>query len=330
MGLTIFSIGLVKKAVLADGIAAYATPVFEAAERGDALTFFDGWFGALSYTFQLYFDFSGYSDMAIGAALMFGIHLPLNFASPYKSLNIIDFWRRWHITLSRFLKDYLYIPLGGNKKGPKRRYANLLLTMLLGGLWHGAGWTFVVWGLLHGVYLIINQGWRYLYDKVGFSRRGSRFGAILSWAVTFFAVVVAWVFFRAESFDSAINILKAMAGWRGIVLPEAFAARLGGFWPFLESLGVTMKFGGGASFALNSAWIVSLGIVAFLFPNTQEFAGYRAASATGKVEEWSESAVVLSRVGWRPYWQWAVLTGALSAVGILALTSISEFLYFQF
>ena len=159
VGLTMFFIGLLKKAVLADGVAPYASPVFTAAEHGEAVDLLMAWGGALAYTCQLYFDFSGYSDMAIGAARCFGIRFPMNFNSPYKATSIIEFWRRWHITLSRFLRDYLYFSLGGNRRGPVRRYLNLLITMLLGGLWHGANWTFIVWGVLHGIYLMINHAW---------------------------------------------------------------------------------------------------------------------------------------------------------------------------
>lgn len=146
VGLTIFSVGLAKKVLLADTLAAYASPVFDAAGMGAAPGFVESWTGALAYTLQLYFDFSGYSDMAVGLSLMFNIRLPINFNSPYRAASIIDFWRRWHITLSHFLRDYLYIPLGGGRRGTIRRYANLMVTMLLGGLWHGAGWTFVAWG----------------------------------------------------------------------------------------------------------------------------------------------------------------------------------------
>src|SRR5216684_6257928 len=160
VGLTIFIIGLFKKVVLADGVAFYAAPVFAAAAGGGSPDLIEAWGGALAYGFQLYYDFSGYSDMAIGAARCFAITLPLNFNSPYKAVDIIAFWRRWHMTLSRFLRDYLYIPLGGNRLGPKRRYLNLFLTMLLGGLWHGANWNFLIWGGLHGAYLLINHAWR--------------------------------------------------------------------------------------------------------------------------------------------------------------------------
>src|SRR5450830_1540606 len=159
IGVTMFAIGLFKKVVLADSVAGYANQGFGAAASGVSLTPIEAWSAALSYTFQLYFDFSGYSDMAIGLSRMFGIRLPLNFDSPYKAASITEFWRRWHMTLSRFLRDYLYIPLGGNRKGPTRRYVNLLTTMVLGGLWHGAGWTFVAWGALHGAYLCIDHVW---------------------------------------------------------------------------------------------------------------------------------------------------------------------------
>jgi alginate O-acetyltransferase complex protein AlgI len=157
IGSTIFIMGLFKKVIFADSIAEYATPVFNAASENIIPTFSEAWVGALAYTFQLYFDFSGYSDMAIGLAFMFGIRLPINFFSPYQAISITDFWRRWHITLSNFLRDYLYIPLGGNRKGNLRQSLNLMATMLLGGLWHGAGWTFILWGGLHGVALVINH-----------------------------------------------------------------------------------------------------------------------------------------------------------------------------
>src|SRR3954471_3213528 len=212
-GLLFFACGLAKKVVIADSVAPAANRAFLLAESG-TLGFVDSWFGALAYTTQIYFDFSGYSDMAIGLALLFGIRLPLNFASPYKSLSIVEFWRRWHMTLSRFLRDYLYIPLGGNRHGPTRRQVNLMLTMLLGGLWHGASWTFVVWGGLHGLYLQVNHAWRHLVEKSprlqGVLARHARGAAFAGWALTFLAVVVAWVFFRAESFGGSANMLAGM------------------------------------------------------------------------------------------------------------------------
>ena len=165
--------------------SAYCPPLYEA------------WAGALAYTLQIYFDFSGYTDMALGIALMFGIRLPINFDSPYKATSIIEFWRRWHMTLSRFLRDYLYIPLGGNRHGKLRRYVNLMITMLLGGLWHGAGWTFVLWGALHGAYLTINHLWRDLVAERFLQRAPGWLGAPIGGLLTFVAVVSAWVLFRS-------------------------------------------------------------------------------------------------------------------------------------
>jgi alginate O-acetyltransferase complex protein AlgI len=212
-GLLFFACGLAKKVLIADSVARAADRAFTLAET-NLLGFVDSWFGALAYATQIYFDFSGYSDMAIGLALLFAIRLPLNFNSPYQSLSIIDFWRRWHMTLSRFLRDYLYIPLGGGRHGPLRRHLNLMITMLLGGLWHGASWTFVVWGGLHGLYLQLNHAWRHLVEKSpplqAALERHARAAAVLSWALTFLAVVTAWVFFRAESFTGAANVLRGM------------------------------------------------------------------------------------------------------------------------
>ncbi len=157
VGLTIMAIGMFKKVVLADSLALYVDPLFDTAAQGGPINTMDAWIATIGFSLQIYFDFSGYSDMAIGSARLFGIRLPENFRSPYKSASIIDFWRRWHMTLSRFLRDYLYISLGGNRHGSSRRYLNLVITMLLGGLWHGAAWTFVIWGGLHGLYLCINH-----------------------------------------------------------------------------------------------------------------------------------------------------------------------------
>lgn len=197
-GLFIFSIGLFKKVVIADTFSLWATDGFDIAK---ALNFFEAWATSLSYTFQLYFDFSGYCDMAIGLALMFNIKLPINFNSPYKALDIQDFWHRWHITLSRFLRDYIYIPLGGNKEGRRRTYINLMIVFLIGGLWHGAAWTFVFWGFLHGAAIVIHRIWKALNYKLN---------EILAWFITFNFINITWVFFRARSWDDAIKILKGM------------------------------------------------------------------------------------------------------------------------
>jgi alginate O-acetyltransferase complex protein AlgI len=215
-GLLLFTLGLCKKVLWADSIAPFATAIFDGAQHGIATgtlpTTYEAWSGALAYTLQIYFDFSGYTDMALGIALMFNIRLPINFNSPYKSASIIEFWRRWHITLSTFLRDYLYIPLGGNRHGKLRRYANLMTTMLLGGLWHGAGWTFVIWGALHGAYLVINNLWRDLVAERYLRWIPDWLGALAGGILTFIAVVAAWVVFRAGNMAQALVILKAMFG----------------------------------------------------------------------------------------------------------------------
>ncbi|MDY0193311.1 MAG: MBOAT family protein [Aliarcobacter butzleri] len=205
LGLFIFSIGLFKKVVIADTFAVWANAGFDTATT---LNLIEAWATSLSYTFQLYFDFSGYTDMAIGISLMFNIKLPINFNSPYKALSIQDFWRRWHMTLSRFLRDYLYIPLGGNRKGNIRTYVNLITTFLLGGLWHGAGWTFIIWGLLHGIALAIHRLWQSL---------GFRMNKILAWFITFNFINITWIFFRAKDFESAMKVLGSMFSFDNVV-----------------------------------------------------------------------------------------------------------------
>jgi len=213
-GLLLFTLGLCKKTLGADELAPFATAIFNGVQHGMASglvpTIYEAWSGALAYTLQIYFDFSGYTDMALGIALMFNIRLPINFNSPYKSTSIIEFWRRWHITLSTFLRDYLYIPLGGNRHGKLRRYGNLFATMLLGGLWHGAGWTFVVWGALHGFYLTLNHLWRELIAEKYLCWIPNWLGAITGGVLTFIAVVAAWVVFRADNIAQAVVMLQAM------------------------------------------------------------------------------------------------------------------------
>ena len=209
-GLAIFAAGLFKKVVIADNLAQFVSPVFTHLDAGGAVTTPWAWLATLAYTLQIYFDFSGYSDMAVGLALLFGIRLPVNFRSPYKATSIVDFWRRWHITLSRFLRDYLYIPLGGNRLGEPRRYLNLIVTMLLGGLWHGAGWTYLAWGGLHGAYLAVNHFWQRLTH--GTRASSAALTKLAGWVVTFAAVVVAWVFFRAATFAGAWRMIRAMVG----------------------------------------------------------------------------------------------------------------------
>jgi len=310
LGLAIFSLGLFKKVVLADGIALYATPVFQAAGDGDMISVMDAWLGALSYSFQLYFDFSAYSDMAIGLGLLFGIQLPVNFMSPYKAVNIVDFWRRWHITLSRFLRDYLYIPLGGNKKGNARRYINLMITMLLGGLWHGAGWTFVFWGGLHGFYLVVNHAWHYLRRRLGSEPDQS--GFLGQWAariITFLAVVIGWVYFRAEDFSSANLILSSMFGF--------------GQAEFLQS-----GLFSGTKIQQGWTFIAVLWFISWFLPSSLQWTGYIGEPKPSKPRWLPES--LSSRLVFQTNGFWGLVSAGLLMYAIINMIHISEFLYFQF
>jgi len=291
LGLFIFGIGIAKKVGIADNIAPIADHVFNAARDGDPLATGTAWLGALAYTFQLYFDFSGYSDMAIGLSLLFNVTIPINFLSPYKAGSIIDFWRRWHISLSTFLRDYLYIALGGNRRGRARRYLNLLITMVLGGLWHGAAWTFVVWGTLHGLFLLINHAWRTLAQE-----RGWRMPPLLGWFITFVAVVVAWVFFRSEGFEAATRMLGAMFG-------AADLLRFFGAMPPFHPVDVIVPLAAAA-------------IIALFLPNSIELLErLRAVMVAGRFRR----ACVM-----------ALASGFGMGACLMLMNRVSPFLYFQF
>ncbi len=324
VGLTIFTFGLFKKVMLADGIAPFASPVFAIAADGGTLTFLEAWGGALAYTFQLYFDFSGYSDMAIGISRLFGVKLPLNFDSPYKAVNIIEFWRRWHMTLSRFLRDYLYFALGGNRKGPARRYINLLATMLLGGLWHGAGWTFVIWGALHGLYLVINHAWHQVRKVLGHDLKHSTLpGRFAGMTLTFLVVVIGWVFFRAENFDAALSMLKSMAGFNGVNLPGSWYTLFNkGLVELMESLGI--HFGWIPAFNNLGVWIwiTALWILVWLAPNTQEImASFKPALENVTSTKWP---------CWQPNKPWLASIAVCLLYAVTEIEKVSEFLYFRF
>jgi alginate O-acetyltransferase complex protein AlgI len=330
VGITIFSIGLFKKVIFADSVAVYATPVFNAAAQGTSLTFFQAWIGALAYALQLYFDFSGYSDMAIGAARMFGIKLPVNFNSPYKAVNISDFWRRWHITLSNFLRDYLYIPLGGNRQGEVRRNTNLIITMLLGGLWHGAGWNFVFWGGLHGFYLVINHQWRSFRKTLGHDLKKSHWWSRgLSCFVTFIFVVVAWVFFRAQNMASAMAMLKAMSGLNGISVPPSLATKLAVLQNFgLHFDGFIPNLKVGATEVI--VWIFSLLVIAWFTPNTQQWlVQYNPVLNQPKNETISG---FWKKLQWSPNSWISFFLSTVTFFTLLKVFSVthSEFLYFDF
>lgn len=318
VGVTIIAIGLFKKVVIADYLARSTGPIFDlAADAGSrAPTIGEAWAGALGYTLQIYFDFSGYSDIAIGSARLFGIKLPLNFHSPYKAGSIVEFWRRWHMTLSRFLRDYLYFGLGGNRKGPSRRYANLMLTMLLGGLWHGAGWTFILWGGLHGLYLCICHAWSATRKKFGLHA----IPRPLAVTLTLFAVIIAWVPFRAGNYEfvasgSTTDALRTT----GHILQSMFGMNGFEFWPPDTAIVATQS-------RATRPVIAGLLVVLFL-PNTQEFMRrYIPAIGLQKPSTWGPRR----RWQWRPTLPWLGFTlGVLYLVG-REFDQVSEFIYFQF
>lgn len=326
IGVTIFTIGLAKKVLIADNIAPYATHVFD---TGVTPTMLVAWSGVFAYAFQLYFDFSGYSDMAIGLSRLFGVRLPLNFASPYKSRDIAEFWRRWHMTLSQFLRDYLYIPLGGNQHGNARRSFNLMTTMVLGGLWHGAGWNFVMWGFLHGLFLIAHQLWSRLARWLRFPIQ-ARGWNLAGTSFTFLLVCVAWVFFRAPDFQTAWTILQGMFGANGIALPDSIFRHLAPIQRGLHTLGVTSYLGGGSVFVESWSWIFIAAVLVFAFPNTQEILGRFGPALDFQRNNEIVGNAMARKLIWRPSRRWTVAIAVLALVSVLSLNRPAEFLYFQF
>jgi alginate O-acetyltransferase complex protein AlgI len=307
LGLAIFTLGLAKKLLIADPMGQYADLVFDGARQGQAPLLFTAWLGTLAYTLQIYFDFSGYSDMAVGLSMCLGVQLPLNFHSPYKAHSIAEFWRRWHISLSTFLRDYLYVPLGGNRKGPVRRYANLFLTMLLGGLWHGAAWTFVAWGALHGLFLTVNHLWA---ARVRRHAEPGPLARLLGWLLTMVCVMVAWVLFRADGMPAALTMYKGMLGLHGAPL-QAFAEP-GTALPYpltdflwLASTGVFICLALPPAITL-SCWV----------PRVRVLAGHPRLG-TARI---GNLLTVLS----------ATATVALLGASLLRMGKYSPFLYFQF
>ena len=325
IGVTIFAIGLAKKVLIADKLAPYASAVFDHPGNASLVV---AWGGVLAYAFQLYFDFSGYCDMAIGMSRMIGIRLPLNFDSPYRAGNITDFWRRWHMTLSRFLRDYLYIPLGGNRHGTARRYLNLTITMLLGGLWHGAGWTFVIWGALHGAYLVVHQAWTHAMERLRWAPKGRGY-TLASTVLTFVAVCLAWTFFRATDLAGAVQLLRAMVGLEGVALPDAVISRFPELKSAAQGWGMTFYLGGGTQFVLTWAWVFAAGVMVFLFPNTQQIVRRFEPALDARPPD-ARAPLPLIRVAWQPTALWALVIGLLGLAGVMSVNQPTEFLYFQF
>ncbi|MCB9681162.1 MAG: MBOAT family protein [Alphaproteobacteria bacterium] len=296
VGLTMLVIGLAKKVLIADTMGIHADHAFGVVSSGHLPSVLMAWTGAIAFYFEVYFDFSGYSDMAVGLARLFGIKLPVNFDAPYRADSMIELWRRWHMTLSRFLRDYLYIPLGGSRAGKARRYANLFITMVLGGLWHGAAWTFVFWGFLHGSYLLLNHAWRAVNGGPATDRRVLLVGRTL----TQLGFLNAAVFFRADSFDDAVAMHAAMVGidHSGIgSMPSSVP------WLFL------------ATFALVQ-----------LAPTSQRWLE-RYEPVLGELYDTLRWPAPLT---WRPTLRWGIVLGVLAVLCLPFLERADPFIYFQF
>jgi alginate O-acetyltransferase complex protein AlgI len=255
-GVIVFSIGLFKKVIVADNLSLIVKPIFSLVDGGMTVTSDQAWVGTVAYALQLYFDFSGYSDMAVASALLIGFQIPFNFYSPYRATSIIEFWRRWHITLSRFLRDYLYIPLGGNRNGHGRRYLNIFITMLLGGIWHGAGVNFVIWGALHGFFIVVNHLWRdYVVSAIPFLGR-SKFLVPPAYVLTMACVLLGWIFFRSETLTGAAILAERM------------------FWI------PSMSFAGGLPVAPQAfSLILAAGLIATILPNSQQIHDWSLSDA---------------------------------------------------
>jgi len=295
LGIFIFLIGLCKKVVIADTFAAYANAGFDVLQ---SLNFFEAWVTSLSYTIQLYFDFSGYCDMAIGIGLMFNIKLPINFNSPYKSKNIQEFWKRWHMTLGRFLTDYLYIPLGGSRNGKLKTYRNLFIVFFLSGLWHGAGWTFIVWGILHAAAVMIHKFWKDL---------GKKMHPILAGFIMFNFINITWIFFRAKTFTDVKKVLLGMFDFTTITISDKIMA----FLPFLENLGIRSEHnwlkGVGRAGKTGMLQIIILLIICFSFKNSVE-----------QLEKF------------KPNKRYLIVSCILFILAITSQNKVSAFLYFNF
>lgn len=344
-GVTLFIFGLFKKTVLADGVALHISPIYDFAAAGGVITLLQAWLAAIGFTFQIYFDFSGYSDMASGISLLFGVKLPINFNSPLKAVSIIDFWARWHMTLTRFLTAYIYNPLALSlmrrraAKGlasPAGRNSELgaffsvlaaptLLTMLVSGIWHGAAYTFIAWGLLHGLYLVINHFWR----QYGFRASGAlrRLTDAMGFVLTFVAVTAAMVLFRAPSLSGAGEILLGLSGANGVSLPPTIAASLhmGEVAPMMLANGPV----GSRALLEAFAWTGALAAIALLAPNTAQILSRYQPLLYGP-ERSARLAWVLPEIYWRPSLLWAIVIAVAAAFAVIGVTANSEFLYWQF
>ncbi len=311
LGLTMLTFGLAKKVLLADPLSTRLGEAFNAAAAGQHLPVGNAWYAVIAYAVQIYFDFSGYSDMAVGLARMFNITLPQNFNSPYQAANIVEFWRRWHMTLSRFLRDYLYISLGGNRHGRLRRHLNLIITMFLGGLWHGANWTFAAWGLLHGLYLVLNHAWLEAKPRLrGMAVIPRPLRLFTSHSLTLGAVLLAWILFRSNSFSAAIVLLQTLIGHGPPLVADGMAVIS------------EVKPERWLWLGLLCAWVL-------LAPNSQGVCS-RFQPVLGMTEPSAHRGLCGGRLLWRPSTTWAIAIAVIFVAAFLSLSTVSEFLYYQF
>jgi D-alanyl-lipoteichoic acid acyltransferase DltB (MBOAT superfamily) len=349
VGVSLFFFGLAKKLVLADPLSQMVAPLYAQAAAGTPQSATEAWIAALGFTLQIYFDFSGYSDMALGLARFFGIKLPVNFNSPLKATSIIDFWLRWHVSLTRFLTAYIYNPMSltltrrrmargkpifGGRNTSVAAFAMLLamptlLTMLVSGFWHGAGYTYILWGLLHGMFLCINHAWRQVRARIWTNtKQYNRRMAPIAFVLTFVSVVAAMVLFRAPTASAALLLWKGMIGAYGVTLPQAVFSRLGSVADVLASLGVRPAWTSGSLLMTATIRISLLLAIALLMPNTlQMLAAFEPAIGVkpGKTSTRLERALA-----WRPSVPWAVGLACVALAGALSLGELSEFLYWQF
>jgi alginate O-acetyltransferase complex protein AlgI len=355
LGATIFLVGLFKKVAIADSIAQFANPVFDAAANNQALTAIDAWIGAFAYTLQLYFDFSGYSDMAIGAGLLFGIRLPQNFSSPLKAANIVEFWQRWHMTLTRFITSYIFnpivlswsrwralrkLPLVQPGRTTPGAFVSLLLvpvilSMSISGIWHGAGYQFVLWGVLHGIYIVTYHFWRELKMRIwpgGYAN--FRFGRPLGIALTLTCVALSMVLFRSVSATAAMHMFSCMFGANGIVVPQGVADL-----PVIGALVHALDLKVGKQMFLYSSPLMLIGpllVLVLVAPNIYELMEdydtalmTKSAKAHVDIKRWRLS---LPDIRWRPSFGYSVFVGILAFVTLTKMVSNapSEFIYFRF
>jgi alginate O-acetyltransferase complex protein AlgI len=350
VGLTLFAFGLFKKVVLADSIAPLITPIFNQAVSGAEISLLTAWTAAIGFTMQIYFDFSGYTDMALGIARFFGIRLPQNFNSPLRASSIIDFWLRWHMSLTRFLTAYIYNPLSlsltrrrlakgkavfGGRNTTLGAFLKLLMfptmfTMFISGVWHGAGYTFVFWGLLHGAYLTINHGWRQLGPKLWPDKQSyTRFMEPAGLMLTFICVAASMIVFRATTMDSAFNLLGGMIGLNGLALPTAVLDRLGPLTGWLQQAGVARGLEAGLEVPKLMIWIPALTFIALACPNTLQLLA-RYEPALGVKAPPSDREAGRMAIAWSASPAWAIVLSIVAAIGIFHLGGQSEFLYWQF